>query len=95
MFFLVDIDALYGLRIAREVTQSPALAMPIAAAVILLMAIALYLAFALALNGAAGRVLLPMGGPALQPSTPGEAGALASARVSDADSTLRLQPSIR
>jgi hypothetical protein len=93
MFFLVDIDVLYGLRIAREVTHSPALAMPIAAAVILLMAIALYLAFSLALTTASGRVLLPIGGPVFQPSTPGASPAIP--RVSDADSTLRLEPSMR
>jgi succinate-acetate transporter protein len=94
-FFLVDIDVLYGLRIAKEVTHSPAFTMPIAAAVILLMAIALYLAFALALANAAGRVLLPIGGPVFQPSSSSslDRAPPASTLVSDADSTLRLQPS--
>lgn len=61
--FLVDIDLLYVFRIAREVTHIQALGLPIALATIALMAIALYIAFALVLTNASGRALLPIGGP--------------------------------
>jgi succinate-acetate transporter protein len=77
MVFLLDIDVLYGLRIAREVLHKPSLGLPIAIAVVVLMAIALYLAFSLALANAAGRVVLPIGGPVFRASTP-----LAAAPVS-------------
>ncbi len=61
--FLVDIDLLYVLRITRELTHSQALGLPIALVTVALMAIALYIAFALVLTNAAGKVLLPIGGP--------------------------------
>jgi uncharacterized protein len=61
--FLLDIDVLYGLRIAKEVIHTSSLALPIAIATVVLMAVALYIAFALAIANAAGRVLLPIAGP--------------------------------
>jgi succinate-acetate transporter protein len=61
--FLLDIDALYILRIARELTHAPALGLLIALATCALMAISLYIAFALVLQNASGRTILPLGGP--------------------------------
>lgn len=61
--FLLDIDALYVLRIARELTHVPALGLAIALATVALMAIALYIAFSLVLASASGRIVLPIGGP--------------------------------
>lgn len=64
--FLAVIDALYVLRIAKHFA-GPAAAATFAPllgfATIALGAIALYLALAILLNGAAGRVILPIGGP--------------------------------
>jgi succinate-acetate transporter protein len=70
LVFLLDIDVLYGLRIARELLHMPSLGLPIAIAVVVLMVIALYLAFSLALANAAGRVVLPIGGPVFQAAPP-------------------------
>src|SRR5262249_58056753 len=70
MLFLVDIDVLYVLRITREVTHNASLAFPIAVAVVALMAIALYLAFGLALANASGRSILPIGGPVFSAAAP-------------------------
>lgn len=61
--FLLDIDLLYMLRIGREVAHAPSLGLPIAIVTVALMAIALYIAFALVLTNASGRALLPLGGP--------------------------------
>lgn len=64
--FLLDIDLIYMLRIARELTHAQAaLAMPIAIATLVLMALALYIAVALVLVNASGKSILPMGGPLL------------------------------
>ncbi len=68
--FLLDIDALYVLRIAKEVFHAPALALPIALATVALMAIALYIAFALVLNPVAGRAVFPIAGPLFTPQPP-------------------------
>ncbi len=65
--FLLDIVVLYVCRIGRELFHVQALGLVIAAATVGLMAIALYIAFALVLNTASGRVMLPMGGPAFLP----------------------------
>lgn len=69
--FLLDVDVLYVSRIARELTHSQAFALPIALATVVLMGLALYIAFAMVLNPTAGRALLPMPGPmfAPQPAT--------------------------
>lgn len=74
--FLADICLLYALRIAREALHAPALGLPIALCTVVLAAIALYLAFALLVNGAAGRVVFPVPGPLF---TPGPAVAPAGA----------------
>jgi succinate-acetate transporter protein len=73
--FLLDIDALYALRIVGELTHSKAaLALPIAASTVILMALAIYIAVALVLVNAAGKSVLPMGGPLYGPGAqPGAA----------------------
>ena len=74
-FFLLDIDALYVLRIARHFT-APAdglfgtLSMGIAASTLVLMAIALYIAFAMLVNPSAGRPVFPIAGPMWMPKPP-------------------------
>ncbi|MDP3279002.1 MAG: GPR1/FUN34/YaaH family transporter [Deltaproteobacteria bacterium] len=68
--FLLDIDVLFGCRIAKELTHSAAFAMPIALATVLLGLIALYLAFAILLNTAAGRTILTIPGPLFSPTLP-------------------------
>jgi succinate-acetate transporter protein len=67
LVFLLDIDVLYVFRIARELTHIQALGLPIAGATVVLMLIALYIAFALVLANASGRALLPIGGPVFMP----------------------------
>lgn len=74
MVFLIDIDLLYVFRIARELLHVQALGMLIALATVVLMFIALYIAFALVLVNASGRSILPIGAPvfkAAAPPTPG------------------------
>ncbi len=67
--FLVDVDVLYVMRIIGELTQTrPALAMPIAIATLVLTLISLYVAAALVLVNAAGKTVLPLGGPVLRPA---------------------------
>jgi succinate-acetate transporter protein len=61
--FLADIDLLYVLRIARELTHSPSLGLGIAACTFALAAIALWIAFAMLVNPAAGRTVFAMPGP--------------------------------
>lgn len=61
--FLLDIDVLYLLRITRDVFHAPSLGLPIALSTVVLMLIALYIAFSLVLANAAGRVILPIGAP--------------------------------
>ncbi len=63
LVFLVDIDVLYVMRIARELTHSTGFGLPIALATVVLMLLSLYIAFALVLVNAAGRAILPIGGP--------------------------------
>lgn len=64
LLFLLDIDLLYVTRILRELLHAQGLGIVVAWLTVGLMAIALYLAFALVLASAAGRVVLPIGGPA-------------------------------
>jgi succinate-acetate transporter protein len=73
--FLVDIDVLYLARIARELTHAPMLATLIAAATAVLMAIALWLAFALLVNPTAGRAVFPVPGPLVGAPAPSTAAA--------------------
>lgn len=90
--FLLDIDLLYVLRIARELTHVPALGLAIAGATVALMALALYIAFSLVLGNASGRVILPIGGPVFQATLPTGAAAPSTPRSpeSSADTTARL-----
>ncbi len=69
-FFLLDIDVLFICRILREITKSQSFATPIALATVLLGLIALYLAFAILLNTAAGRQILKIPGPLFMPTLP-------------------------
>lgn len=74
-FFLLDIDALYLLRIARHLLGHDhalygALGIGVAIATLVLMALALYISFALLVNPAAGRAVFPMGGALFQPAPP-------------------------
>jgi hypothetical protein len=71
--FLLDIDVLYVLRIVRELAHVQALAIPIALTTLVLMALALYIAFALVFMNAAGRAVLPMGGPLFRAGAPASA----------------------
>lgn len=66
--FLLDIDLLYVLRIARHFAPtSSALGLGVGLATIALAGLALYIALALLVNGSAGRVVLPVGGPLIAP----------------------------
>jgi succinate-acetate transporter protein len=71
--FLLDIDALYALRIVKELTHQQGLATPIALCTVLLMLLALYIALALVLANATGRMMLPLGGPIFRASGPAPA----------------------
>ncbi|MBX7196175.1 MAG: hypothetical protein K1X94_29230 [Sandaracinaceae bacterium] len=73
--FLLDIDALYLLRIARHFTAPTeglfgTLSMGIAASTVILMLIALYIAFAMLVNPSAGRTVFPIAGPMYPPQPP-------------------------
>lgn len=61
--FLLDIDLLYLLRIARELTGQQWLSWGVAICTVVLMVLALYIAFALVLFEATGRLVLPIPGP--------------------------------
>lgn len=74
-FFLVDIDVLYVLRIARHLlghghALAPTLGLGIGVATLVLMAIALYISFALLVNPAAGRAVFPTSGPMFKATPP-------------------------
>jgi succinate-acetate transporter protein len=66
--FLLDIDVLYVARILREVTHVQQFGLVIAAATVVLIGIALWLAFALVLNPIAGRPVFPTPGPLFTPA---------------------------
>ena len=73
--FLLDIDVLYVLRIARHFTAPTdglfgTLSLGIGIATVLLMVIALYISFALLVNPAAGRAVFPASGPMFKPTPP-------------------------
>ena len=70
--FLLDIDAIYMLRIAREVLHAQT-GLAIAIATVALMAISLYIAVSLVLVSASGKSLLPLGPPVLQGAGPAPA----------------------
>ena len=83
-FFLVDIDVLYALRIARHLlghghALSGALGLGVGVATLVLIAIALYISFALLVNPAAGRAVFPTSGPMFRAAVPDGANAHAEA----------------
>ena len=61
--FLLDIDLLFVLRIAKSVTATRSLDLPIGIVTILLGALALWLAFGALINPVAGRQIFRMAGP--------------------------------
>lgn len=68
--FLLDIDLLYALRIVRHFAPDvSALGTGVGVLTIALGALALYIALAILLNGAAGKPLLPIGGPLIKPAS--------------------------
>jgi succinate-acetate transporter protein len=74
-FFLVDIDVLYALRIARHFTEPgsgawQALGTGVGLATLVLTALALYISFALLVNPAAGRPVFPTSGPMFKAAPP-------------------------
>jgi hypothetical protein len=76
--FLLDIDVLFGCRILKELTKSQSFNLPIALATVVLALIALYLAFAILMNTAAGRTVFPVPGPLFKATPPGEGAAPAA-----------------
>lgn len=89
MLFLIDIDLLYIFRIVREVAHMPAMGLPIALATVVLMVIALYIAFALILVNASGRSILPIGAPVFK-ATPAPSATPALPSIPPATETARL-----
>jgi succinate-acetate transporter protein len=67
LVFLLDIDLLYVLRIARELTHVPALGLGIALCTVALAGLALWIAFSLLVNPIAGRQVFKLPGPAFTP----------------------------
>lgn len=68
--FLLDIVVLFCCRILKELTHSAAFNLPIGLTTVVLALIALYLAFAILVNSAAGRPVFPMPGPLFTPTPP-------------------------
>ncbi len=68
--FLADIVVLFACRVLKELTHSTAFAMPIALATVVLGLIALYLAFAILVNNAAGRPVFAVPGPLFKATPP-------------------------
>jgi hypothetical protein len=68
--FLGDICLLYAFRILRELTRSAVFTTPIALTTVVLAALALWLAFAVLVNSAAGRPVFKIPGPLLAPASP-------------------------
>ena len=71
--FLLDIDAIYMLRIAKELFHEPSLGLPIAICTVVLMLVALYIAVSLVLVSASGKSMLPLGPPVLKGAGPAPA----------------------
>ena len=72
-FFLVDIDLLYLLRIAKHFAEpggaiAQASGVGVGIATIALAALALYISFALLVNPSAGRPVFPVAGPLFKPT---------------------------
>ena len=73
--FRVDIDLLYVLRIARHFTDpgsdgNKLLGTGVGVATVALMVLALYIAFVLLVNPAAGRAVFPTSGPMFKATPP-------------------------
>lgn len=74
-FFLLDIDVLYVFRIARHFTTPlsdswKVLGFGVGLSTLALIAIALYISFALLVNAAAGRAVFPASGPMFKATPP-------------------------
>lgn len=70
--FLLDIDLLYACRIAKALLSSRALDLPVAIFTVVLGLLSLWIAFALLINPAAGRVIFKLPGPLFHaPARPG------------------------
>lgn len=68
--FLADIVVLFVARIGKEVLHAPQLGLVVAVCTLALMGLALWIAFALLVNPAAGRQVFAMPGPLLTPRAP-------------------------
>jgi len=68
--FLADIDLLYVGRVLRELTGAPAFAWLIAGCTVALIAVSLWIAFAILVNPVAGRAIFAMPGPLFTPRSP-------------------------
>lgn len=66
--FLVDIDLLFACRVARAVTDTRALDIPIGVLNLLMGGIGLWLAFATLINPVAGREVFKLGSPLFRPA---------------------------
>lgn len=74
-FFLLDIDALYVLRIARHFTTPlsgawSTMGVGVGVCTVVLAGLAVYISFALLVNPAAGRAVFPVSGPMFKAATP-------------------------
>ena len=67
---LADIVVLFACRVLKELTHSTAFTLPIALATVVLGLIALYLAFAILVNSAAGRPVFAVPGPLFKATPP-------------------------
>lgn len=68
-FFLLDIDLLFVFRLGKHLVPSAdgALGLGVAAATVVLLALSLYISFALLVNPVAGRAVFPSSGPMYTP----------------------------
>jgi succinate-acetate transporter protein len=73
VLFLVDIDLLYALRIARATLHVAALAPVVGVCTVALGVIALWIAFAMLVNPSAGRAVFALGGPLFTATPPAKA----------------------
>ncbi|MBM4344937.1 MAG: hypothetical protein FJ100_16335 [Deltaproteobacteria bacterium] len=73
--FLFDIDVLFVARVAKEALHVPQLGLIIALCTVALIAISLWIAFAILVNPVAGRAVFAMPGPMFQAAAPAADGA--------------------
>jgi succinate-acetate transporter protein len=69
--FLLDIDVMSGLKIARALLHTRRLEMPIAATTVILGLLSLWIAFAMLINPVAGRAVFRIPGPLFTPHRAG------------------------